>query len=161
MNIEETVLPNKLRVITNKVLSSKTTAVGAFIPSGSRQETEENNGVAHFLEHMAFKGTTKRKAFDISHEIEVLGSWVNAQTDKNSTAYYSKGLKQHIGTSVDVLGDVLTDSVFDEPDIRLESGAILQEIAVYEDDPTSIMFELLEEIEFPNQPLGRKILGTK
>lgn len=161
MHIEETTLSNNLRVITNKMPDFKSAAVGAFAHAGSRNETEANNGVAHFLEHMAFKGTTKRTAYDISQQIEVLGSYVNAMTSTESTSYYSKGLSENIAAVTDILGDVLTDSKFDQADITLEGGVINQEKSRYEDDPNSTMQELLQSLCFPNQPVGRPILGTR
>lgn len=158
--VNETKLTNDIRVITHK-MPVQSAAVGAFVHAGSRHETEENNGVAHFLEHMAFKGTPTRTAYDISQQIEVLGSHANAMTSTESTAYYTKGLSQHVGIEIDIIGDALCNSIYAEADIKLESGVILQEISQYEDDPFSTMQELLTEVSYPNQPVGRKILGTK
>jgi predicted Zn-dependent peptidase len=160
MDIEESFLPNNLRVITGKTPGAAA-SVGAFVNIGTRHETEANPGIAHFLEHMAFKGTTKRTAFDIANEIEIVGGYSNAMTGTCHTAYYSKGLAEHMPLATDILGDVLTDSKYDNDDIRLESGVITQEIAQYEDDPFSTMVELLTETAYPNQPVGRKVLGTR
>jgi predicted Zn-dependent peptidase len=161
MNIEETKLSNNLRVITNKMPNFQSAAVGAFVHAGSRNETIENNGVAHMLEHMAFKSTNKRTAYQISQEIEVLGSYVNAMTGTESTAYYAKGLSENIATATDIIGDALTDSVYNQDDINLESGVIIQEICRYEDNPSSVMNDILQSLAYPDQPVGRKILGTR
>jgi predicted Zn-dependent peptidase len=160
MNIQETKLSNNIRVLTNK-MDTQTAAIGAFVDAGARHETIENNGVAHFLEHLSFKKTETRTAYQISQEIEVQGSYVNAMTSHESTAYYSKGLAENIETPTNIIGDVLTNSKYDDSDIRLESGVILQEISQYEDDPGSTMQDLLKRVSYPNQPVGRAILGTK
>lgn len=160
MEVQATPLPNNIIVVSHKMPGSAA-AVGAFVNIGSRHERLEENGVAHFLEHMAFKGTERRSAFDISHEIEVLGAESNAMTGHCRTAYYVKGLAEHVSTAVDIIGDALTNSKFDQADIDLESGVILQEISQYEDDLSSTMGDMLSSVAYPDQPVGRKILGTK
>ncbi len=160
MDIQETKLDNNIRVFTNK-MSGATASIGAFINVGSRNETEKNNGVAHFLEHLAFKGTPTRSAKDISQQVEILGASSNASTDYSETAYYVRGLADHLPIVADIIGDILTNSIYDESDIKTESAVILQEIAQYEDDATTTMITLINEVAYPNQPLGRQILGTK
>lgn len=159
--IEQTTLSNNLRVITNKLPSFKTTAVGAFVNVGSRNETIDNNGIAHFQEHMIFKGSNNRTAYEISQQVEVLGSHINAYTSTEMTAYYANGLTENVEIAVDIIGDALTNSIHAEEDIKLESGVILQEISRYEDNPSSTMHSLFMDTAYPNQPVGRKILGTK
>lgn len=160
MNLEESVLPNGLRVISYDMAGSAA-AVGAYVDIGTRHETKENNGVAHFLEHMSFKATENRTAFDIASETENLGAYTNAMTGKAFTAYFVKGLAEHMPTATDILGDVMTNSVYDAADIELESGVIMQEINQYKDDPFSTMYELLEITAYPDQPVGRPTLGSE
>lgn len=160
MNLRESVLPNGVRVITYDMYGSAA-AVGAYVDIGTRHETKENNGVAHFLEHMAFKGTESRTAFDIASESEILGAYSNAMTGKAFTAYYVKGLAEHMPIATDILGDVMTNSKFDAADIELESGVIIQEINQYKDDPFSTMYQLLEITAYPDQPVGRPTLGSE
>ncbi len=160
VNLDITTLPNNLRVVT-RTMPGASSAIGAFINRGSRHENEANNGVAHFLEHMAFKGTDSRTAYDISYQIEILGGESNACTDQCGTSYYMRGLAEHIAVGADIIGDSLNNSKYEQSDVDIESGVILQEISQYEDDPYSTMDELLMEVAFPDQPIGRKILGTK
>ena len=159
--IEQTTLSNNLRVITNKLPSFKTTAVGAFVNIGSRNETIENNGIAHFQEHMIFKGSNNRTAYEISQQIEVSGSHINAYTSTETTAYYANGLTENVEIAVDIIGDALINSIHAEEDIKLESKVILEEISRYEDNPSSTMHSLFMETAYPNQPVGRKTLGTR
>jgi predicted Zn-dependent peptidase len=160
MQVEQTRLSNGLLVITNSLPYLESAGFGVFVRAGSRQETEANNGVAHFLEHLMFKGTSTRSAYEISREIEILGSNVNAHTSQEMTTYHSSGLATNIGESVDIIGDALTDSLFRGDDIALERGVILQEIKRHEDSPSSVMYDALATISYPNQPIGRAILGS-
>jgi predicted Zn-dependent peptidase len=159
MNIEQSVLPNGLRVISVNLPGFDSAAVGAFVKAGARQETEANNGIAHFLEHMAFKGTKTRNALQIGQEIEVLGSNINAYTSHDQTAYFVTGLKTNVAQSVAILGDVLTASVFDPKDIAVEQGVILQEIRRSADNPSHVAYDGYGMTAYPDQPLGRPILG--
>jgi predicted Zn-dependent peptidase len=159
MNIEQTVLPNGLRVVSVNLPGFHSAAVAAFVKAGARQETEANNGIAHFLEHMAFKGTRTRNALQIGREIEVLGSHINAYTSHDQTAYYVTGLKTSVGQSVAILGDVLTASVFDPADIAVEQGVILQEIRRSADNPSHVAYDGYGVTAYPDQSIGRPILG--
>jgi len=159
MNIEQSVLPNGLRVVSVNLPGFDSAAVGAFIKAGARNETEANNGIAHFLEHMAFKGTKTRTALQIGAEIEVLGSNINAYTSHDQTAYFVTGLKSTIAQSVAILGDVLTASTFEPRDIEVEKGVILQEIRRAADNPSHVAYEGYGHVAYPDQPLGRPILG--
>ncbi len=141
-------------------MSGTAAAIGAFIDVGSRNEDKEVNGIAHFLEHLAFKGTNKRTAYDISCQIENLGAYTNAMTSSSYTGYYVKGLVDHLPIAADILGDVLTNSKYDQEDIDTEKGVILQEIKQYEDSPISVMYRDLSLTAFPDQPVGRDTLGT-
>ena len=157
--ISHSVLSNGVQVFTDTLTMFDSAAVAAFANTGSRHETAETNGVAHFLEHMAFKGTSQRSARDIAQQIEVLGSNINAFTSTNMTAYYATGLATNFREATTIIGDVLTDSNFNTADIALESGVILQEISRSDDDPNDVMYNLLKSVSFPSQAVGRSILG--
>lgn len=159
MKIEQTVLANGLRVITARMPGFVSAAVGAFIGAGSRDEDAAENGIAHFLEHMAFKGTSTRSALQISAEIEMLGAYINAYTSTDITAYYAIGLKNAVPNFLAILGDVLTDSVFNPEDIEIERGVILEEIRRFLDDPNSVAYGGFSLTAYPGQALGRPILG--
>ncbi len=159
MNIEQSVLPNGLRVVSVNLPGFDSAAVGAFVKAGARNETEANNGIAHFLEHMAFKGTKTRTALQIGAEIEVLGSNINAYTSHDQTAYFVTGLKSTIAQSVAILGDVLTASTFEPKEIEVEKGVILQEIRRAADNPSHVAYDGYGVTAYPDQPMGRPILG--
>ena len=160
MQIEQSVLDNGLRVLTARLPGFESAAVAAFVHAGSRYEAEANGGVAHFLEHMAFKGTRSRSALQIATEIECLGASVNAYTSRDVTAYYVTGLGSTVPSAVAILGDVLTASVFDPAEIATEKGVILQEIKRHSDNPSGVASDGFSRIAFPDQPLGRPILGA-
>ena len=159
MNIEQTVLPNGLRVVSVNLPGFDSAAVAAFVKAGARNETEANNGIAHFLEHMAFKGTKTRSALQIGAEIEVLGSNINAFTSHDMTCYFVTGLKNTVAQSVAILGDVLTASTYNESDIATEKGVILQEIRRSADNPSHVAYDGYGLTAYPGQSIGRPILG--
>ncbi len=159
MHIEQTTLPNGLRVISVNLPGFDSAAVGVFIKAGARNETAANNGIAHFLEHMAFKGTRNRTALQIGAEVEVLGSNINAYTSHDTTAYFVTGLKSTIAQSVAILGDVLCNSTFEPGDIAVEKGVILQEIRRSQDNPSHVAYDGYGAMAYPEQSLGRPILG--
>ncbi len=154
-----TTLPNGLRVVTASLPGFDSAAVAAFVDSGSRNETAGENGIAHFLEHMAFKGTATRSALTIAREVENLGSNMNAFTSQSMTAYYVTGLAANLEKSVAIIGDILTGSVFDAAEIETEKGVILQEISRSYDNPSSIAYNAFGATAYPDQALGRSILG--
>ena len=159
MNIEQTVLPNGLRVVSVNLPGFDSAAVAAFVKAGARNETDANNGIAHFLEHMAFKGTKTRSALQIGAEIEVLGSNINAFTSHDMTCYFVTGLKSTVAQSVAILGDVLTASTYNESDIATEKGVILQEIRRSADNPSHVAYDGYGLTAYPGQSIGRPILG--
>jgi predicted Zn-dependent peptidase len=159
MNIEFSVLPSGLRVVSVNLPGFDSAAVAVFIQAGARNETAANNGIAHFLEHMAFKGTTSRSALQIGTEIEILGSNINAYTSHDVTCYFVTGLKDTIAQSVAILGDVLCASNFDPADIAIEKGVILQEIRRSADNPSHVAYDGYGLTAYPDQALGRPILG--
>jgi predicted Zn-dependent peptidase len=161
MEYEQTVLSCGLTIVSRRMPGFEGSCIASFTKAGSRNETEANGGVAHFKEHMAFKGTATRSAHRIAADIEKLGSHVNAYTGTDITCYYVRGLRQHIGRAVTILGDVLTHSVYDAVDIGVERGVIMQEIGQYRDDPGSVASDALGTLFLPDQAIGRPILGTE
>jgi predicted Zn-dependent peptidase len=135
-------------------------ALGVWVKSGSRNEASDEHGVAHLLEHMAFKGTARRTARQIAEEIENVGGEVNAATSTETTSYYARVLKDDVPLAVDILADILTESAFDEEELEREKNVILQEIGAANDTPDDIVFDKFTEKAFLNQTIGRPILGT-
>ncbi len=156
-----TTLSNGFRVVTDHMPQVDSIALSLWVNVGSRFETEENCGIAHFLEHMAFKGTEKRTAIDIAKEFDAIGGQFNAYTSKEATVYYAKVLKENFTKALDIISDILLNSVFDEIEIEKERGVVLQEIAQTEDTPDDILFDKYMDTAYPSQPIGRPILGPK
>ncbi len=160
MNVECTRLPSGLTVVTETMPHLESVALGTWIKSGARDETEGEHGIAHLLEHMAFKGTNRRSARQIAEEIENVGGELNAATSTETTSYYARVLKDDVPLAVDILADILTDSVFDEEELTREKHVILQEIGAANDTPDDVVFDRFSELAYAGQPLGRPILGT-
>jgi len=162
MNYQRKVLANGLRVITAPMPSLESATAMVMVGAGSRYESKQNNGISHFLEHMAFKGTEKRPtALDIMTEIDGIGGEFNAFTGKEVTGYYIKSSKNHIEICLDVISDILQNSKFDESEIEKERGVILQEINMYEDAPMRKIGDVYENLVFGDTPLGWDIVGEK
>jgi predicted Zn-dependent peptidase len=159
--IQLTRLPSGLTVVTERMDRVETVSFGAYISAGTRNETAAENGVSHFLEHMAFKGTTSRSALRIAEEIENVGGHINAYTAREQTVFYVKLLKENLGLGIDIIGDILTHSTFDAAELERERGVILQEIGQANDTPDDVVFDHFQETAFPSQPMGRPILGTE
>jgi len=159
--IQLTQLPSGLTVVSERMDRVETVSFGAYVATGSRNETAEENGVSHFLEHMAFKGTERRTAAQIAEEIEAVGGHINAYTAREQTAYYVKVLKEDTALGADIIGDILTHSTFEPEELERERGVILQEIGQANDTPDDIIFDHFQESAFPSQPLGRSVLGSE
>lgn len=159
MKIKISTLKNGLRIATDTLPSVETVSLGIWVGAGSRFETKDNNGVAHFLEHMAFKGTKKRNAIQIAEEIENVGGIINAYTSREVTAYYAKVLKNDTRLALDILSDILQNSTFDPTELEREREVIIQEISQSKDTPDDIIFDHFQEAAYPDQPFGRPILG--
>jgi len=155
-----TTLNNGLRIVTHNMESVETATVGVWVGSGTRNETADVNGVAHLLEHMAFKGTTTRTATDIAEQIEAVGGHLNAYTGRESTVYYAKVLKEDVGLALDIIADILLNATFDEEELRRECAVVLQEIGQAHDTPDDLIFDYFQETAFPKQALGRPVLGS-
>ena len=160
MTVEVSSLSNGMRVATNRMEGIASAAVGVWVDVGSRFESEKQNGLSHFLEHMAFKGTGSRTALEIATEIESGGGFMNAYTSSERTAYFVRLLSEEIRTAIDILADILRDSRFAEEDVEMERQVILQEIGRSRDDPEDCVRTNLMAQVFRDHPLGREILGT-
>lgn len=162
MHYKRKVLPNGLRILTIPMPSFESATVMVMAGAGSRYENRKNSGISHFLEHMAFKGTQKRPtALDITSLIDGLGGENNAFTGKETTAYYIKAQATHLDTMVDILSDMLQNSLFDEKEIEKEKGVIIEEINMYEDMPMRKLGDVYEELLYGDTPMGWDIAGTK
>jgi predicted Zn-dependent peptidase len=160
MNVQVTRLPSGLSVVTDQMPHLETAALGIWVGCGSRNERADEHGISHLLEHMAFKGTHRRSARQIAEEIEAVGGDLNAGTGVETTAYYSRVLRQDVNLALDVLADILSDPIFDPTELHREQNVIVQEIGATEDTPDDLVFDRLQEIAFPDQAIGRSILGT-
>ena len=159
MSVRLSTLANGLRVATDLIETVDTVSVGLWVDVGTRHEAADKNGVAHFLEHMAFKGTRRRSAQAIAEEIEAVGGHLNAYTSRESTAYYAKVLKEDLPLALDILADILQNSIFDPTELERERAVILQEIGQAYDTPDDIIFDHFQERAYPDQAMGRPVLG--
>lgn len=157
--IETTTLPNGLRIITEPMPGLASVSVGIWVLAGGRHERSEQNGIAHFLEHMAFKGTKTRSALQIAEAIEDVGGYINAYTSREMTAFYARVLGADVPLALDVISDIVLNPVFDQREIEVERNVILQEIGQTLDTPDDIIFDWLQEAAYPDQAMGRTILG--
>jgi predicted Zn-dependent peptidase len=160
MTVSKSQLANGVTVVTETMPHLQSVALGVWVGSGARNETDAEHGVSHMLEHMAFKGTRSRSARGIAEAIEAVGGEVNASTSVDQTTFYARLMKDDIALGLDVLGDILTDSVFDPDELLREQHVILQEIGAALDTPEDMVFDLFQEAAYPDQPMGRNILGT-
>jgi predicted Zn-dependent peptidase len=159
--VSKTILDNGIRVITEEIDHVRSVSIGAWVEGGSRHESGLTNGAAHFIEHMLFKGTERRSAFDIASAIDSVGGVMNAATGKEQTSFYIKIPDYHLELAVDLLADIFTGSRFDETEIDRERSVILQEIRMVEDTPDDLIHDLFEGMFWKDHPLGLPILGTK
>lgn len=152
-------LPNGARLLTEYIPGARSAALGFFVGAGSRHERATENGAAHFIEHLSFKGTDRRSAADLAREIDAIGGQVNAYTTKESTCYYARCLDRHLDRASDLLCDMLFHSRFAQEDVELERSVILEEIGMYEDAPEDLCADRLSMAVYKGRPLGRPILG--
>jgi predicted Zn-dependent peptidase len=159
MSVEISRLANGLTVVTHHMPHIETAAIGIWVKAGARDELPEENGIAHFLEHMAFKGTKRRTAQGIAEEIESVGGEINAATGMETTTYYARVLKEDWKLALDILADIFLESELDADELERERGVILQEIAAAKDQPDDLVFDLAQAASYGEHPLGRSILG--
>jgi predicted Zn-dependent peptidase len=160
MTAEVSTIANGLTVVTETMPHLETLALGVYVGVGARHESEALSGISHLIEHMAFKGTSRRSARDIAEEIESVGGELNAATSLEQTAYYARVLKGDAGLALEILADILQDSTFAADELEREREVILQEIAGIKDSPDEIAYDLLHDAAFPAQSVGRPIIGT-
>ncbi|MDE3176695.1 MAG: insulinase family protein [Pseudomonadota bacterium] len=161
MSVRVTTLPSGLRVVTDASPNLRTAALGLFVAAGSRHEREQEHGLSHLLEHMAFKGTAKRNAREIAEAIENVGGDLNAETGVEQTGYFAHVLKEDAGLALDLIADIYCDSRFDPQELEREKGVIVQEIGAVEDTPDDLVFDHLSAAAWADQAIGRPILGTR
>ena len=159
MTVQLTTLPNGFRIVTEHMPGLKSASAGVWVMAGGRHERPAQNGIAHFLEHMAFKGTKRRSSLQIAEEIEDVGGYINAYTSREMTAYYARILEKDVALALDVIGDIVLNPAFDKKEIEVERHVILQEIGQALDTPDDIIFDWLQEVSYPDQAFGRTILG--
>ncbi|MEI5677685.1 MULTISPECIES: M16 family metallopeptidase [unclassified Mesorhizobium] len=160
MGVEVSRLSNGLTVATETLPSIESVALGVWVKSGARNERDDEHGMAHLLEHMAFKGTKRRSAFQIASEIENVGGEINAATSVETTSFYARVLADDVPLAMDLLSDILTESKFDPEELEREQHVILQEIGAAHDTPDDVVFDHFTETAFRHQTIGRSILGT-
>jgi predicted Zn-dependent peptidase len=153
-------LANGLRVVSHNMAHLETVSLGVWVAAGARHEQASEHGISHLLEHMAFKGTERRSATDIAEQIEAVGGELNAATSLETTAYFARILKDDVAIALDILADILQTPRYARDELEREREVILQEIAATRDSPDEIAYELLQDAAFPNQAIGRPILGT-
>lgn len=159
MTVRITTLDNGLRIITDDIPGVETATLGLWVEVGARYESPEVNGISHFLEHMAFKGTTTRTAKQIAEEIENVGGHLNAYTSRENTAYHARVLKDDVPLALELIADIIQNSTFEPQEVARERDVILQEIGQSFDTPDDIIFDYFQKTAFPRHPLGRPILG--
>ncbi|MEM6888712.1 MAG: pitrilysin family protein [Pseudomonadota bacterium] len=159
MTVRQHNLPNGFRIVTEEMPGLASASVGVWVTAGARNEIPAQNGIAHFLEHMAFKGTKRRSAVQIAEAIEDVGGYINAYTSREVTAYYARVLRNDVSLAMDVISDILLNPELAPAEIEVERGVILQEIGQALDTPDDVIFDWLQEEAYPDHPMGRSILG--
>ncbi len=160
MSVRSTTLGNGLTVLTDDMPHLESASLGIWVKAGSRSETKAEHGISHMLEHMAFKGTKTRSALQIAEAIEDVGGDLNAATSVEHTGYFARVLKEDVGLAADILSDILQNSLFDQAELDREQQVIVQEIGAARDNPDDHVFDLFQSAAYPDQPIGRTILGT-
>lgn len=159
MSVARSTLGNGLTVVTETIESVRSITIGIWVKTGSRDETDAQAGITHFLEHMLFKGTSRRNAFQIAQSLESVGGYLNAMTSTEYTCYYARCLDSQVDLAVDVLCDMIFNSVFPPEEILKEKKVVLEEMKMYRDSPDDVVFEEFSQQMFPSDPLGRPIIG--
>jgi predicted Zn-dependent peptidase len=160
-SIRKSILDNGISVITEKMSDVESASLGIWVKTGSRHETPRINGISHFIEHMLFKGTPSRSALDIAKEIESVGGVLNAFTGREYTCFYSKVLSDNLPLATDLLSDIFLNSLFETEELEKEKKVVLQEIKMVDDTPDDLVHDLFSETFWPEQPMGRPILGRR
>lgn len=156
---QKTTLSNGVRVITESIPSVRSVAVGVWIAAGSRDERAKEAGISHFIEHMVFKGTRRRRMHHIARRLEAVGGYLNAFTSKEYTCFYARALDEHMERAVDTVADLIVEPEFPEKELVKEKEVVLEEMKMYDDAPEDLVFDHFEGLVYKNHPLGRPILG--
>lgn len=159
-SFERTVLPSGVRVLTESIPSVRSISVGAWVDAGSRDEAPPENGLTHFIEHVVFKGTRRRRGYQINQRMEAVGGYLNAFTAKEHTCYYARGLDEHLGRALDTVLDLVTAPALPEREIEKEKDVVVEEIKMVADTPDDLVFDLFDDAMYPGHALGRPVLGT-
>src|SRR5512132_3523863 len=157
----KSVLPNGIRVVTERMPHVRSVAVGIWVETGSRHEVEHRGGISHLIEHLVFKGTATRTAQDIARAMDSVGGQMDAFTTKEHTCFYVQVLDEHLPMAVDLLTDIRLHPLFNAEELEREKQVVLQEIKMVEDTPDDIIHDIFAEQVWPGHPLGRPILGTR
>ena len=158
--VQRTELPSGVRVLTESIPSARSVAVGAWVQAGSRDETPRQAGITHFIEHMVFKGTERRRGYLINQRMESVGGYLNAFTSKDHTCFYARGLEEHLGRALDTVLDLVAAPTLPEREIEKEKDVVVEEIKMYEDAPEDHVFDLYEAAVYGDHALGRPVIGT-
>ena len=156
---QKTTLDNGVRIISEAIPSVRSIAVGVWIATGSRDEGEPSAGISHFIEHMVFKGTERRRMHQIARRLEAVGGFVNAFTSKERTCFYARALDQHLERAIDTICDLVLQPAFPEKELAKEKEVVLEEIKMYEDAPEEVIYDRFESVIYNDHALGRPILG--
>jgi len=157
--IQKSVLPNGLKIVTEHIESIKSISAGIWVKTGSRNESDAQAGITHFLEHMLFKGTENRTSFEIAQSMESVGGYLNAFTSTEYTCYYARCLDSKLEDALDVLSDMVRHSIFPEEEMQKEKNVVLEEMKMYNDSPDDFVMEEFSGQLFPDHPIGRPVLG--
>ena len=160
-SFERTTLPGGVRVLTESIPSVRSVSVGVWVNAGSRDETAGESGISHFLEHLVFKGTSRRRGYQINQRMESVGGYLNAFTTKEHTCFYARGLDDHLARALDTILDLVTSPTIPAKDVEKEKDVVVEEIKMYEDNPDDHVFDFYEAAVYPGHALGRPILGTE
>lgn len=158
---KKTVLDNGIRVVTETIPSVRSVSLGLWANVGARDESAEENGISHFLEHMVFKGTKKRSVLEIAQSLESLGGYLNAFTNKEQTCFYARALDEHVGEAMDVISDLIQNSTFKKKELERERTVVIEELRSAADNPEDIIFDYFDKAIFPEHNLGFPIIGTE
>lgn len=158
---QKTILPNGVRIVTEAIPSVRSISVGLWISRGSRDESLSEAGISHFIEHMVFKGTTRRRMHHIARRLESVGGYLNAFTGKEYTCFYARALDEHLERSVDLLCDLIQAPSFPEKELEKEKEVVLEEMKMYEDSPEDFIFDRFESVMYQSHSLGRPVLGNR
>lgn len=159
--LNKTVLSNGVKIISKKIPHVRSVSMGVWVSVGARDETQEQSGLSHFIEHMIFKGTARRSAYQIAKEFDAIGGQTNAFTSMEYTCYYAKVMDTHLDTMVEILSDIFLNSMFEAQEVERERPVIFQEIGMVEDNPEEYIHQLSSQNFWGDHPLGRSILGTR